>query len=80
MKFFLKDSIVYSAIRSGPSLADLWISCRKIGNILPMKETCLKSLLFGAGKPRGFAFAGFTCRVHAERAIALANGKVIFSP
>ncbi|KAK9829098.1 hypothetical protein WJX72_003878 [[Myrmecia] bisecta] len=27
------------------------------------------------GKTRGFAFAGFTCRAHAEKAILLANGK-----
>lgn len=26
------------------------------------------------GRPRGFAFAAFTCRAHAERAIAVANG------
>ena len=26
------------------------------------------------GKPRGFAFVGFTCRAHAERGIALVNG------
>jgi hypothetical protein len=32
-------------------------------------------LLF-AGKARGFGFAGFMCRAHAERAIKLANAKV----
>ena len=28
----------------------------------------------GDGKPRGFAFIGFTCRAHAERGIKLVNG------
>ncbi len=31
-----------------------------------------------AGKVRGFGFAGFMCRAHAEKAIKLANGKVPF--
>ena len=31
-----------------------------------------------AGKARGFGFAGFMCRAHAEKAIKLANGKVGF--
>lgn len=29
-----------------------------------------------AGKARGFAFAGFMCRAHAERGIKVANGQV----
>ncbi len=32
--------------------------------------------LLCAGKARGFGFAGFMCRAHAERAIKLANAKV----
>ena len=36
----------------------------------------LSSASFPAGKARGFGFAGFMCRAHAEKAIALANGKV----
>ena len=28
------------------------------------------------GKPRGFAFVGFTCRADAEKAISLVNGQV----
>ena len=31
-----------------------------------------------AGKAKGFAFAGFMCYAHAEKAIRLANGKVCF--
>ena len=33
-----------------------------------------------AGKARGFAFAGFMCRAHAEKGIKVANGQVIYSP
>ena len=33
-----------------------------------------------AGKARGFAFAGFMCRAHAEKAIKVANGQVIDPP
>lgn len=33
-------------------------------------------LLTCAGKARGFGFAGFVSRAHAERAIKLANGQV----
>lgn len=33
-----------------------------------------------AGKARGFGFAGFMCRAHAEKAIKLANGKVPPAP
>ena len=31
-----------------------------------------------AGKARGFAFAGFMCRAHAEKGIKVANGQVIY--
>lgn len=29
------------------------------------------------GKPRGFAFVGYTCRAHAERGIRLVNGQAL---
>ena len=29
---------------------------------------------------RGFAFAGFMCRAHAEKVIKVANGQVIYHP
>ena len=35
-----------------------------------------EAAIVAAGKPRGFAFAGFTCRAHAEKAIVLVNGQV----
>ena len=31
---------------------------------------------WNAGQARGFAFAGFMCRAHAEKAITVANGQV----
>ena len=47
--------------------------------VLPMAGIAQSFVTHGAGcsgKLRGFAFAGFMCRAHAEKAIKLCNGQV----